>query len=138
MIIIDFFGCRREQIVSCSWSDACERFSSVGINIPDGSALLSLGQVLDGTAFSAELVPASHEPFYELCKALTSILRTADEDYLLDAGARWACLPPWTALDINAMDLAGFLLQLHSLVANPENAENSIFLWTESGLLPDA
>lgn len=128
MIPIDFFGCRSEQIVMCSWADARERFRCTGITIPDGSALTSLSEAFGGTEFTAELVPLSVEPFYELCKGLTTVIREAEAEDLMDAGARWAQLPPWSGLEINPMDLAGFLLHLHSLVDGPENAENSIFL----------
>lgn len=116
--------------------DACERFLFTGIGVPDASALASLSESLGGPAFSAELVPLSAEPFYELCEGLTAVIRQAEVEDLLDAGARWAELPPWSELEINSMDLAGFLLTLHSLVDGPENAENAIFLWVESGHLP--
>lgn len=100
------------------------------------SALTSLSEALRAPAFSADLVPLSAEPYYELCNGLTAMIREAEPDDLMDAGARWAQLPPWRGLEVNSMDLAGFLLHLHSLVNGPENAKSSIFLWVESGHLP--
>lgn len=136
MIPIDFFGCKREQIVVCSLEDACARFRFTAISIPDGSALTSLSTALGGTAFSAERLALSAEPFYELCQGLTTVIREAEVEALKDAGARWAQLPPWSGRAANPMDLAGFLLDLHALLDGPENAENGIFLWLESGYLP--
>lgn len=138
MISIDFFGCKREQIVTCSWADACEKFSCAGITIPDGSALTSLSEALGTAGFSAERVSRSTEPFYELSKEMTAVIREAGAEQLMNAGARWAQLPPWGMLEVNPMDLAGFLLHLHSLVDGPGNEENSIFLWLESEHLPIA
>jgi hypothetical protein len=138
MIQIDFFGCRKEQIVTCTWDDAFERYPSTGITLPDASALISLSEALGGPAFSAERVPLAAEPFHELCKGLTDVIRNADAEELRDAGARWAHMPPWRSLETNPMDLAGFLLHLQSLVVGPGNADNAIFLWVESGDLPDA
>jgi hypothetical protein len=130
MIPVDFFGCKREQIVTCSWEDACDRFPCTGITIPDTSALISLSEALTGSrVFSAELVPLSAEPFYELGDHLKATIREATADDLMDAGDQ---------LDINPMDLAGFLLDLHSLVHGPGKEENSIFLSIESGDLPSS
>ena len=80
MIPVDFFGCKREQIVTCSFEEACDRFPCTGITIPDASALTSLGEALTGTsAFSADPVPLSSEPFIEL------------SDYLPARGGRSYC-----------------------------------------------
>jgi hypothetical protein len=137
MIPVDFFGCKRDQIVTCSWEEACDRFPSTGITIPDASALGSLSEVLTGNrSFSADPVPCSTEPFYELRCSLQAALREATAEDLKDAGARWARLLPWKAVDTNPMDLAGFLLHLQSLVHGPDREENSIFLLVESGSLP--
>jgi hypothetical protein len=139
MIPVDFFGCKREQIVTCSWEEACHQFPCTGITIPDTSALISLSEALTGgRTFSAEPVPLSIEPFYELADRLKTAVREATAEDLMDAGARWAQLSPWDQLDTNPMDLAGFLLQLQSLVQGPGKEENSIFLSVESGDLPSS
>lgn len=139
MISVDFFGCKREQIVNCTWEDACDRFPCIGITIPDQSAWTSLSEALTGSmALSAELVPLSTGPFYELAHGLTAEIRKAGEEELMDAGTRWAQLPPWGEIDVNPMDLAGFLLQLHSFVNGPGTEENSIFLWMEPGDSPSS
>jgi hypothetical protein len=83
-------------------------------------------------------VPLSIEPFYELADRLKTAVREATAEDLMDAGARWAQLSPWDQLDTNPMDLAGFLLQLQSLVQGPGKEENSIFLSVESGDLPSS
>ena len=137
MIPVDFFGCKREQIITRSWKDACERFPCTGITIPNLSALTSLSEVLTGSAaFSAEPVALSTEPFYELTDRLRDAVRDATAEDLMNAGARWAQLPPWNQFDTNSMDLAGFLLHLRSLVNGPGKEGNSIFLLVESGELP--
>jgi len=137
MIPVDFFGCKRDQIVTCSWEEACDRFPCTGITIPDATALISLSEALTGgRAFSAKPVPLSVEPFHELSDDLQTVIREASAAELMDAGARWAQLQPWTALDTNPMDLAGFLLHLQSLIHGPDREENSIFLLVESGSLP--
>lgn len=137
MIPISFFGCKRDQIVTCSWEEACSRFPLTGFTFPDASALASLSEVLTGSrSFSADPVPCSTGPFYELGGSLQAALRKATAEDLKDAGARWAQLVPWKELDTNAMDLAGFLLHLQSLVHGPNREENSIFLLVESGSLP--
>jgi hypothetical protein len=134
MIPVDFFGCKRDQIITCSWEEACDRFPFAGITIPDASALTSLSEALTGSrAFSAEPVPLSTEPFYELSGDLLTVVRNASADDLKDAGARWAQLLPWKLFDTNPMDLAGFLLHLQSLVHGPGKDENAIFLLVESG-----
>lgn len=136
MIPVDFFGCMRDQIVTCSWEEACDRFPCTGITIPNASALTSLSEALTGRgAFSAKPVPLSTEPFHELGDELQTAVREASAEELMDAGARWAELPPWKELDTNPMDLAGFLLHLQSLVHGPDREENSIFLLVESGSL---
>ena len=136
MISVDFFGCKRDQIVTCSWEDACDRFPCTGITIPDGSALTSLSEVLTGSSpFSAKPVPLSAEPFHELSDDLQTAVRKASAEELMDAGARWAQLLPWKGLDPNPMDLAGFLRHLQSLIHGPGRQENSIFLLVESGSL---
>ena len=137
MIPFGFFGCKRDQIVTCSWDDACDRFPITGFTFPDANALASLGEVLTGSrSFSADLVPCSIEPFYELGSSLQAALRKATAEDLKNAGARWAQLVPWKSFDTNAMDLAGFLLHLQSLVQGPDRTENSIFLLVELGSLP--
>jgi hypothetical protein len=134
VISIDFFGCKREQIVTCSFEEACDRFPCTGITIPDTSALTSLGEVLTRTAaFSADLLPSSSEQFSELSDYLQAAIRDASAEELMDAGARWAQLLPWKRFDTNPMDLAGFLLHLQSLVRKPDREGNRIFLWVESG-----
>jgi hypothetical protein len=129
MIPVDFFGCKREQIVTSSFEEACDRFPCTGITIPDASALISLGEALTGTAaFSVDPVPSSSEPFSELSDYLQAAIRDASAEELMDAGARWAQLLPWKPLDTNPMDLAGFLLHLQSLVRGPDREGNRIFL----------
>ena len=139
MISIDFFVCKEEQIVTCSWEDACERFFCTGLSIPDWGALTLLSEILTGSnACSAERILLSNEPFYILDKRLTTAIRNSTEEELLDAGARWAQFPLWSELHVNPMDLAGFLLNLHSSFGNPETEENSIYLWVESDGLPES
>lgn len=139
MIAVDFFGCKREQIVTCSWEEACDRFPFTGITIPDSSALISLSEVLAGSgAFSVKLLPLSVEPFHELDDDLQAAVREASAEDLMDAGARWAQLVPWKAIDTNPMDLAGFLLDLQSLIHGPGREENVIFMLVESANLPVA
>jgi hypothetical protein len=99
MIPVDFFRCRRDQIVTCSWDEACDRFPFASITIPDASALTSLGEALTGSrVFSPEPVPLSTEPFYELSDDFLIVVRDASADDLKDAGARWAQLLPWPSL----------------------------------------
>jgi hypothetical protein len=86
--------------------------------------------------FSAELVPLSNEPFRELSGSLLGAVQEATAEHMMDAGARWAQLPPWKPLGTNPMDLAGFLLHLQSLVRGLGREENSIFLLVEAGDLP--
>lgn len=137
MISIGFFGCKRDQVVNCSWEEACDRFPLTGFTFPDASALASLSEVLTGSRlFSADPVPCSTEAFHELGGSLQAALRRATTEDLMDAGARWALLVPWKALDANPMDLAGFLLHLQSLVHGADREENAIFLLLESGSLP--
>jgi hypothetical protein len=132
MILVDFFGCRREQIVTCSWEEACDRFPCTGMTFPDANGLISLSEALTGrSVFAAELVPLSTEPLFELSDRLQAAIRQACAEDLMDAGARWAQLQPWKPLDTNPMDLAGFLLHLQSLVHGPEREGNSIFLWVD-------
>ena len=120
MIAIDFFACQRKQIVTCSWEDACERFPCTGITMPDDSALTSMSEALTGeSAFTAQPVPLSCEPFFELGERLQEALRNATVEELKDAGVRWSQLLPWSRLDINPMDLAGILLHLQSFVTVP-------------------
>jgi hypothetical protein len=139
MIPIDFFGCKREQIITCSWEEACDRFPFIGITIPDAIALTSLSEALTGSsAFSAEPVPLSTEPFHELNECLLVAVREATAEDMMDAGARWAQLLPWKPLDTNPMDLAGFLLHLQSLLHGPGRDGNSIFLLAETGELPSS
>jgi hypothetical protein len=139
MIPVDFFGCKREQIVTCSFEEACDRFPCTGITIPDASALTSLGEALTGSAaFSADPVPSSSEPFSELSDYLQAAIRDASTEELMDAGARWAQLLPWKPLDTNPMDLAGFLIHLQSLVRGPDREGNRIFLLVESAGLPSS
>jgi len=77
--------------------------------MPDASALTSLGEALTGrTAFSAEPVPLSLEPFRELIDCLQAEVRRVSAEGLMGAGARWAQLLPSKPLDTNPMDLAGF------------------------------
>jgi hypothetical protein len=134
MISIDFFGCKRAQILACSVEDACDRFPCTGITIPDASALTSLSEVLTGNrTFFAEPVPLSSEPLFELSASLQAAIRKATADDLIDAGARWAQLPPWKSLETNPMDLAGFLLHLQSLIRRPDREENAIFIVMEAG-----
>ena len=137
MISIDFFGCKREQIVACSWQEACDRFPFIGMTFPDASGLTSLSKALTGKdAFAAEPVSCSTEPIFELGATLQEAVRRASVEDLKDAGARWAQLAPWKAIETNPMDLAGFLLHLQSLINGPERAENSVFMWLESRSLP--
>lgn len=134
MIPVDFFGRKKEQILTCSWAEACDRFPCVGITLPDASALSSLSEALtESCAFSAKPVLFSTEPFHELSDDLLTLIREASVEDLKNAGARWAQLQPWKLLDANPMDLAGFLLHLQSLVLGPDRGENSIFLFVESG-----
>lgn len=134
MIRVDFFGRKRDEIVTSRWEEACDRFPCTGIRLPDASALSSLSETLTGSsAFSAEPVSLSVEPFHELSDDLQTALREASADELMDAGARWAQLPPWRALDTNPMDLAGFLLHLQSLIHGPGREENRLFMLMESG-----
>ena len=89
IIPVDFFGCNREQIVTCSFEDACDRFPCAGIGIPNASALISLGEALTGRAeFSAQPAPLSLEPFRELSDILPAAVRDASAEELMDAGAR--------------------------------------------------
>jgi hypothetical protein len=136
MTSVDFFGCKREQIVTCSFEEACDRFPYTGITIPDASALTSLGESLTGrSVFSVHPVPSFSEPFSELSDNLLAAIRDASAEELMDAGARWAQLLPWKQLDTNPMDLAGFLLDLHSLVCGADRDGNRIFLLAEPGRL---
>ena len=137
MIPIDFFGCKREQIVTCSFEEACDRFPCTGITMPDASALISLGEALTGKAvFSAEPVPSSLEPFRELSDSMQTAVKKASADELMDVGARWAQLLPWKLRDTNPMDLAGFLLDLQFLAHGTGREGNLIFLLMQSENLP--
>ena len=132
MILVDFFGCKREQVLACNWEEACDRFPFVGMTFPDVSGLISLSEALTGSNVSAAApVPLSTEPLLELGDQLQAVVRQASAEELMDAGARWAQLQPWKQLDTNPMDLAGFLLHLQSLVTGPERTGNLIFLWVE-------
>ena len=87
MISIGFFGCKRDQVVNCSWEEACDRFPLTGFTFPDASALASLSEVLTGSRlFSADPVPCSTEPFHELGGSLQAALRRATTEDLMDAG----------------------------------------------------
>ncbi|WP_019923548.1 hypothetical protein SR858_24640 [Duganella zoogloeoides] len=132
MMSVDFFGCKREQILTATWDDAFERFPAAGITVPDLSAFTSLSESLRAPAFSATRVPMTVAPYYQLCEEFTAVIRKADTEELKDAAATWAQLPPWDGLNANAMDLAGFLLHLHSLVSGPQNDGNAIFMCLES------
>lgn len=137
MIPVDFFGCKREQIVTCSFEEACDRFPCTGITLPDASALISLGEALTGKAeFSAQPVPSSLEPFRELSDCLQAAVKEASAEELMGAGARWAQLLLLKPLDTNPLDLARFLLDLQSLAHGPGREGNLIFLLMESGNLP--
>lgn len=137
MTPIDFFGCKREQIVTYSFEAAYDRFPCAGITMPNASALISLGEALTGkAAFLAEPVLLSLEPFRELSDCLQAAVREASAEELMDADARWAELLPWKLLDTNPRDLAGFLLHLQSLAHGPGREGNSIFLLMEPDSLP--
>lgn len=99
------------------------------------SALTSLSEALRAPEFSVTRVPMSVELYYELCEEFTAVMHKADAEELKDAAARWAQLQPWCDLDVNPMDLAGFLLRLQSLVDGPQNGGNTIFMYLESGEL---
>jgi hypothetical protein len=78
MISIDFFGCKKEQVVTCSFEEACDRFPFTSIIIPGASALTWLSEALTGTAvFSADPIPSSREPFSELSDYLQAAIRDA-------------------------------------------------------------
>ena len=77
--------------------------------MPDASALISMGEALTArSAFSAEPVPLSREPFRELSDFLQDAVREASTEELMDAGAPWAQLLPWKPLNTNPIDLAVF------------------------------
>lgn len=62
---------QKEQIVTCSFEKACDRFAYIGVTISDASALTSLGEALTGIAtFSADPVPPTSEPVSELSEYL--------------------------------------------------------------------
>jgi len=132
MITIDFFRCEQGQIDSCSWDDAFERFPSTGISVPDQSALSSLSEALTGDAsYPVKCLPMAVGPIYELSSDLVVAIRRSDAESMKDAGVRWAQLKPWNEFEINPMDLAGFLLELRTLVDSHGGPHSSIFVWME-------
>jgi hypothetical protein len=132
MISIDFFGCEKGKIDSCNWDDAFERFPSTGLSIPDQSALTSLNEALTGNAiYPVKRLPQAVEPIYELDADLVAAIRRSDTESLKDGGVRWAQLKPWNEFEVNPMDLAGFLLELRTLVDSQGKAPSSIFLWLD-------
>jgi len=132
MISIDFFGCEKGQIESCNWDEAFDRFPSTGLSIPNQSALTSLNEAFTGNAsYPVKRLPLAVEPIYELNSEVVTAIRNSDAEGMKYAGVRWAQLKPWKEFEVNPMDLAGFLLELRTLVDSQGEAPSSIFLWME-------
>lgn len=87
-----------------------------GITVPSLDAFASLAELVtfEPSTTHDVLTPLS-DNLFEFDNNVAKKLLSLSHDELLDLGAAWAQSWPWKSLDVNGMDLAGFLLELSAI-----------------------
>lgn len=110
--------------------EAVDSLPVTGIKLPNETALTSLFHLLTGKSkFPASRLEGAKHSIYKLDYDVCSLIESLSLDELMDIGAQWAYLSPWVELDVNPVDLAGFMAHLKSLWDQSSEPEKSVFLW---------
>ncbi|MEM8640445.1 MAG: hypothetical protein AAGG51_16750 [Cyanobacteria bacterium P01_G01_bin.54] len=131
MITIDFYICSELQIRACQgWETAADDLPCTGICIPNQSALTSLAGLLTNKSLYPALPLADvPHPIHRVNANVVNAINDISHDDLLDISVQWATLSPWSEIEINPFDLAGFLVHLKSLWHESDEPQKAIFLW---------
>lgn len=116
-----------------SWEEAFEAFPVSGITLPGALDFASLGQLLTHSAAPAiRHVPFPGRELYVFSAAIAQAFERMAADDLADIAVAWAQTAPWAGLEVNAVDLAGFLLELQSNWQQCAAPEKALFLWLDA------
>ncbi|WP_058050401.1 hypothetical protein [Janthinobacterium sp. Ant5-2-1] len=131
---IDIFVCSDTEIRSCaSWQDAFDSFPVTGITLPGELDFASLGQLLThSTASVLRSVPILGGDLYVFSTAIGQALDRIAADDLADIAVAWAQTAPWAGLEVNPVDLAGFLMELKANWHRSATPDKALFLWLDA------
>jgi len=133
MVNIDFFACTEEQIRTCNWTEAVERFPVAAIGTPDFRGFTALSRLLTGDdRFPALRLDACDKVLYRLDASFITALARCSDDEICDLAVQWADEPVWNHREVNSMDLAGMLFHLQGILPAPDTKHQAVFLWPES------
>lgn len=140
MLYKDFFSAKLHEIAAVpSFDDLVARierapFTASSRNMtPNHLAVLHLLLSERGPAQTPLLVPVvSHSSCFQLAPSFCQALRQHEHVQLLKIAAAWGTSAQWDNMDINAFDLAGFILALYQLCVYAENEHEDVFVLTSS------
>ena len=106
------------------------------VRLPGAEALEALCAILGGSDARKGLRempggPRGAATVYELGRPLEAALLTAADDELRRGGARWATLPPWSALAANVYDLSETVVTLTENYRAAADPAKRLFAWIE-------
>ena len=131
---IDIFICSHAGMRACaSWEDAFEAFPVTGITLPGELDFASLGQLLTQSAEQA-LRPLRIEgrDIHIFNDAIAQAIGRMADDDLLELAVAWSRTAPWADLDVQPIDLAGFLLELKSSWHRSATPDKALFAWVDA------
>ncbi|MDN2710417.1 hypothetical protein O0880_13415 [Janthinobacterium sp. SUN118] len=131
---IDIFVCSHAGMHACaSWEEAVDSFPVTGITLPGELDFASLGQLLTHSAAPAiRPVPIPGRELYVCNAAIALAFERMTADNLADIAVAWAQTAPWAGLEVNPVDLAGFLLELQSKWQQCATPDKALFLWLDA------
>lgn len=131
---IDMFVCSETEMRACaSWQDAFDSFPVTGITLPGELDFVSLGQLLTHSAAPAiRHVPFPGRELYMFSAAIAQAFERMAADDLADIAVAWAQTAPWAGLEVNPVDLAGFLMELKANWHRSATPDKALFLWLDA------
>lgn len=131
---IDIFVCSESEMRACaSWQDAFDSFPVTGITLPGELDFVSLGQLLThSTAPVLRPAPILGGDLYVFSTAIGHALDRIAADDLTDIAVEWAQTAPWAGLEVNPVDLAGFLMELKANWHRSATPDKALFLWLDA------
>lgn len=131
---IDIFVCSDAEMRGCaSWEEAFDLFPVTGITLPGELDVASLGQLrTQSTApvFRTQRMPGRE--LYVFTEGIAQAIERIAADDLADIAVAWAQSAPWAGLEVNPVDLAGFLMELKANWHRCATPGKALLAWVDA------
>lgn len=131
---IDIFVCSEAEMRGCaSWEEAFDMFPVTGITLPGELDVASLGQLL--TQSTAPVFRTPRMPgreLYVFTEDMAQAIERIAADDLADIAVAWAQSAPWAGLEVNPVELAGFLMELKANWHRSATPGKALLAWVDA------